>query len=210
LLIQLGDEFADSGNTSQKTQRLINYIKDCDVELVMLDEFQHFFDPNKHKDKVLYDVADWFKTIINETKVPFVMFGLDYSSKILTKNEQLEGRFAIHHKLEKFRYETDEDIEDFRRMMYEIDIRLPLVQSSWLADPDISERIYLATDGLMRSMMKLIRRAAKIAIENNHDRIELIDFAYAFDFFYQFKKKKDNPFLTEPFEYDEETIVVAE
>ena len=195
LLSQLGDNFAHTGTIPQKTMRLINYIKDCQVELVMLDEFQHFVDPNKSK--VLYDVADWFKTLIDETKVPFVLFGQMESKRVLQSNAQLKRRFAIHHHLDYFAYGTVEEKEDFRNLLMLIDEMLPFIEPSRLADEEMADKIYKTTSGLMDSIMKLIKKAAHIAIDENHDCIQMIDFARSFEFHHQFRCEMENPFLEE-------------
>lgn len=204
LLKQMGDRFPHTGNIPQKTERLIHYIKDCQVELVMLDEFQHFYE--RKKGKPLYEVADWFKTVIDETKVPFILFGLEDSKKVLNHNEQLDRRFSIHHGIYSFGYHSDEEQDDFRQLLYELAIRLPFDQTPNLSDRDMSKRIYDATQGHMDSIMKLIRRASFYAIESDHETIELIDFAQAFEFHYRFRQKMDNPFLVEKYLHDDDFL----
>jgi predicted AAA+ superfamily ATPase len=210
LLKEIGDRFPQAGNTQQKTQRLIKYIKSAGVELIFLDEFQHFIDPNKQRDTILYDVADWFKGLIDETGIPFVMLGLDSSTDILKENEQLGGRFGKVHELTPFEYGSPEEVETFRRVLYEIDKNLPFELSSNLADPEFSDRIHYSAKGLMRATMKLISRGAKNAIQKNHPQIEMLDFAESYEYFYRYTRKdEDNPFLVSTSAY-EDLIVVEE
>ncbi len=57
LLWQLGDPAYDKGSIGKQTIRLIGLIKDCGVQLLILDEFQHFID--RDSAKVLKTVSDW-------------------------------------------------------------------------------------------------------------------------------------------------------
>src|SRR5437764_5283768 len=62
MLEALGDPAADKGAVSSITLRLKAYIKDCKVELIILDEFQHFDD--RQSRKVLKTLSDWLKNLI--------------------------------------------------------------------------------------------------------------------------------------------------
>ena len=42
--------------------------------MVMIDEFQHFY--NQDKQKIMYDVADWLKVLIDDTHSVLVVAGL--------------------------------------------------------------------------------------------------------------------------------------
>src|ERR1700690_2376306 len=65
LLRDLGDPMPDRGTTPSITMRLCKLIKECRVELLILDEFQHLID--KDTEKVLKSSADWLKNILNDT-----------------------------------------------------------------------------------------------------------------------------------------------
>src|SRR5436853_6309954 len=66
MLEALGDPAADKGTVSSITLRLRRYIKACEVELIILDEFQHFDD--RHSPWVSKIISDWLKNLINETR----------------------------------------------------------------------------------------------------------------------------------------------
>jgi Cdc6-like AAA superfamily ATPase len=100
LLAELGDPLSDKGTTFSKTKRLFKLLKECEVELIILDEFQHFID--RDSDKVLNTISDWLKQLINESKLPIVLVGLSESIKILEANSQLRRRFAMSDELTNF------------------------------------------------------------------------------------------------------------
>lgn len=180
LLTAIGDPAAEKGTQISQTNRLKRYFQACNVELLILDEFQHFQD--RDSKKVLKTVSDWLKLLMDQTRVPIVLSGLPYSHTILddTGNEQLQRRFATRIDLEPFGYETSDENKDFRRFLNAIDDKLPLAERSNLADPSTALCIYEATSGVVAHVMKLIRRATVIALEKHTEVLtfEILSLAY--------------------------------
>ena len=180
LLTAIGDPAADRGSQISQTLRLKRYLQTGGVELIILDEFQHFQDRDSLK--ILKTVSDWLKVLMDETGVPIILAGLPYSHTILDAegNEQLQRRFARRIELEAFGYESAKAKQDFRRFLNVVDDRLPLPQKSDLADPKTAFCIYEATAGVVARVMSLIRRATAIAIESNCEKLsfDLLSVAY--------------------------------
>ena len=80
LLTAIGDPAAQKGSQIVQTLRLKRYLDACCVELLILDEFQHFQDRDSHR--VLKTVSDWLKLLMDETGVPIVLTG----AAVLTHN----------------------------------------------------------------------------------------------------------------------------
>lgn len=173
LLTAIGDPAAERGSQISQTLRLKRYLEACRVELLILDEFQHFQDRDSLK--VLKTVSDWLKVLMDETGVPIVLAGLPYSHTILDaeNNEQLQRRFALRIELEAFRYNTSRERQDFRRFLNVIDEKLPLAEKSDLADPSTALCVFEATNGVVAHVMKLVRRATAIALESSRERLTL-------------------------------------
>lgn len=198
LLEELGDSFPTAGSKGNKHRRLVNLIKDCGVELIMLDEFQHFVHP--HNKKINYDVSDCFKSIVNQTKVPVVLFGLSESKHVINCNPQLKRRFSIVYNLSPFGYEDELSMTEFAKLLYNIDQQLPFEELSGLAHDDMLERFYYATNGLMDSIMKLVRDAADFVINEGKSKIELMDLERAYNLHYHLQEGKNkHPFGEESF-----------
>lgn len=180
LLEAMGDPAAERGTQISQTIRLKRYLGACRVELLILDEFQHFQDRDSRK--VLRTVSDWLKVLMDETGVPIVLVGLPPSHTVLDAegNEQLQRRFSFRMGLQAFCYETSSEKQDFRRFLNVIDDKLPLVEKSHLADPGTALCIYEATSGVVAHVMKLLRRATVIALESNREKltIEILSLAY--------------------------------
>ncbi|MRX71970.1 AAA family ATPase [Bacillus lacus] len=198
MLEQLGDPAPTRGTIGNKNHRLVNLIKDCRVELIMLDEFQHFV--NTENQKVNYEVADCFKSLINRTKVPVVLFGLDDAKTVLECNPQLKRRFSMRYSIPPFGYEEENRKKEFRMLMKQLDNLLPFEQLAGLENPEFADRIMTATGGVMNSIMKLIKEAALIALEQEKEQIEMIDMAKAYQLHsYILLGEENNPFVKKDF-----------
>lgn len=197
LLDALGDPNSAKGSTTVQTIRLKKLLIECSVEMILLDEFHQFIDRDSYA--ILYGAADWLKNLIDDTKLPFALFGLGYSSVILTANEQLERRFSIREKIAPFVWKlpnkTAQNEPLFFKFLKHLDNGLPFNKSSNLNSVEMAFRIYYATEGVVGFIMKLIRRAAFFAIEDDLESLNLkvLAKAYAERLAHRDLKRK-NPF----------------
>ncbi len=180
MLKVLGDPAADRGAVSSQTLRLHGFIAACNVELIILDEFQHFDD--RQSKNVLKTISDWLKNLINQCNVPIVLVGMPGCESVLDQkgNEQLRRRFTARDEILPFRWDTPAAINEFRQVLKGIDDALPLMKDSHLADVKTAFLIYAATNGVIDYVMDLLRWAAKLAIHSGLEQInhELLAQAY--------------------------------
>jgi len=179
LLNKLGDPMAARGATATQTLRLIKLIHECKVELIFLDEFQHFID--QESNHILQTVANWLKDLLNETKVPVILTGMPSSDIILQANAQLERRFKMRERLDPFGWETPAQQTEYRAFLRYLDDSLPLAEHSHLIDTELAFRIYYATGGVIGHMMDLIRHASNLAIARSLNRLDHELLAEAYD-----------------------------
>ena len=180
MLKELGDPTYENGygTTEYLTSRLIYLLAQCETKLIFLDEFHHFID--RESKKVLVTLCDWLKSLIVNTKIPVVLFGMPISENILkVDNWQLSRRFNYRHNLVPFP-QDEAGLNLFRGFLREIEGQLPLLGKSNLAGKSLSERIYYATDGTIGHVMTLIRKGATYAIEHDSSCIDM-EASYAQD-----------------------------
>ncbi len=183
LLEALGDPAALKGTIGAKERRLIKYFKEiCMVELLILDELQHFVD--RDNQRILQNASNWLKTFIKETKVSCLLIGLqDDAEEIVNTNSQLARLFGDPYVLAPFEWdETRPDLtkEVFRDFLREIEKLLPLKGPSHLDHYDTALRCFVASGGLMSYQMKLIRTATCLALERRKERLDLDLLSQAF------------------------------
>jgi hypothetical protein len=182
MLNALGDPRAGQGTTGGMSYRLMSYIQDCGVELLILDELQHFVDRDSLK--VLKTVSTWLKTVIKETRVACVLVGLEGEAEcVVDTDDQLGRLFGDPLVLSPFTWNEaeEETVREFRDLLAQIEAGLPLREPSNLASPELAWRCFVASDGLISYLMALIRRAAFLALEQGLEHLDQPLLARAFD-----------------------------
>ena len=197
LLHRLGDPLAAKGTTDNITGRLRDRLQDTRTELIMLDEFQHFINPDTQT--INKTVGDWLKNFISETRRAIVIIGLPKSEIILNADEQLERRFAAREELAPFDWNTSKGQTDFRTFLHQLDELMPFDQRSHLASPATALRFYYASRGIIGYVVPIVRYAAEFAIEEGSEKMDLSLFARAYS---ELKWSRNlphgNPFEAEP------------
>ncbi|XGV96567.1 MAG: AAA family ATPase [Leptolyngbya sp. BL-A-14] len=90
---------------------------------IAIDEFEHFgISANEEDIKEHMHVA---KSFVNQTKVPWTVFGTYELLDFIELNDQLSRRDRIVH-LERYRFEIDEDVEEFTNLVQYLLQRMPL------------------------------------------------------------------------------------
>jgi energy-coupling factor transporter ATP-binding protein EcfA2 len=199
LLFALGDPLAGRGTTGIMTQRLIKLLRDCQVEILILDELQHFVD--RDSQKILQNASNWLKMVIKETNVSCVLVGLQgEAEQVVNINPQLSRLFGDPLVLGAFRWDESESatIQEFRTWLAELENLLPLAQSSHLYRRELAWRSYVATGGLVSYLMALFRTATRLALQQNRESLDLELLASAFDLRLAGQRRKlSNPFRGE-------------
>jgi hypothetical protein len=178
LLKELGDRFWDKGNTTVQTLRLCDLLDDTETELIIMDEFHGFIDGKT--DRAVLEVSNWLKDFINQSRKPILLAGLPYCDIVLKANDQLERRFPVRETLYPMGWKLTKDKETFIKFLKYVDTHLPFDARSNLADEDVAHRIYCATNGVIDFVMKIVRRAAELAIDRNIKKLEHDLFARAY------------------------------
>jgi len=151
------------------------------VKMIIFDDVQHIIEANMDA----YGAADVLK-LLAKARLQVVCIGLEKALQLGDKNEQLERLVASTKMLLPLRCSIgdfpriDENgkavgperqkLTPFRKFMKALDHRdgkhsvLPFDEPSYLSDPDMALRIHQAGQGYTGKIMKLVLRAAKLAI----------------------------------------------
>lgn len=162
LLDALGDPLAFKGTQPEMNARLQNFLADCGVRLVILDDFHHLID--KQTNRILRDVSEWLKVLIKNTGIVYLVVGIEGEvERILNANKQL-SRLFVREYLLPFRWQPDEpeSITDFARLMSYVQTVLEVKLTTAEPWPVLLFRIHLATGGVMSNIMNLFRQAVRI------------------------------------------------
>jgi hypothetical protein len=167
LLAALGDPLADRGSMGMKSHRLQQFIRDCGVQMVILDEANHFVD--RDSQRVLHDVSNAMKSLVKEHNIACVLVGLPYTAEVLKVNEQFGSLFGDPHLLAPFQWDeaVPETVEEFRLFLRQVESQLPLPTQNSLASREMAWRCFVASHGKVGYIMRLLRRAAELAVRQN-------------------------------------------
>jgi hypothetical protein len=177
ILLSMGDPAAASGNTTVKTNRIIYLFKSCGVELLMIDEFQHFIDGNRTAE--CRKVTDWVKSLIDSLGIPVILTGLPRSILVLNSNPQMRRRFGAPFYMSPFSFYDRKNQLEFRGVLSELQNSLP-IQCTDLSEPNMARRFYFASHGLMDYIVKILDDAVSRCGAAGKMRIELADLATSF------------------------------
>jgi energy-coupling factor transporter ATP-binding protein EcfA2 len=197
LLHALGDPRAFQGTQPEMNARLQGFIADCEVKLVILDDFHHLID--KQTNRVLRDVSEWLKVLIKNTGVVYLVVGLEGEvERILNANRQL-SRLFVRECLRPFQWNPDETatIADFAKLISYTSEALGVTLAQEEPWPVLLFRIHLATDGVMSNIMNLLQKARRIQQRSGQDGqpVSLGVLGEAYMERLQAHVGRDNPFL---------------
>lgn len=178
ILTALGDPAASKGYAKEKTERIYQYLQKCGVELILIDEFQHFYDSGKRSQAK--KVTDWLKNLFNIAKIPVVLAGLPRSFMVVRNNPQLRRRFASPFYLRPFSFDSDDGRKEFRGVLKAVHDKLPL-PCPMLHEANMAQRFYYATHGLFDYVKKIIDGAVWEAGENGLEALNQELFEQVFE-----------------------------
>lgn len=172
MLRALKDPKAHVGSENTKTARLLTLMSESGVKMVMIDEFQHFYDKGSHK--VMHHVADWLKILVDDAKVALVVAGLPTCRAVIDQNEQLAGRFLSPVYMPRFDWHDAEQREEFIAILgaFQESIGETFELPDFTGD-EMAFRFYCGTGGLIGYLSKFLRQAVWNAIDSNSKLIDL-------------------------------------
>lgn len=162
VLIALGDPNAAKGTKEEKTNRAKHYLKECKVELILIDEFHHFLDGGRLSQAL--SVTDWLKLLMDDTAIPIVLLGLPRSIQVLRLNPQLRRRFSSPFYLRPFSFGSKFRQLEFRGFLKKVHATLPL-ECPPLHEANLAKKFYFASHGLVDYVARIVDRAVWIAGE---------------------------------------------
>lgn len=170
-LIALHDPFAaNNQNAIQKTTRLVEIVRRKRVQMLIVDEFQHFAE---HTNRSAFrEVSDWFKNFIDEVNVSTILMGLEKAQAIFNSNEQIRRRFSQTIILEPFVINDTYGYKVFASVIRELDEQLGL-ESPLILNEETVTRIYYATNGLIDYLIKLLIGSLEIVYREGKHGLDM-------------------------------------
>lgn len=180
LLLALGDPLWNRrASENEKTERLFVLLKQVGTTMIIIDEFQHFYDKSSHK--IQHHVADWLKTLVDRARIALVVAGLPSCIAVISQNEQLSGRFTGAIRMPRFDWLKDEERGEFISILEAFQEMLADYQFPELVSDAMAFRFYCATGGLVGYIAKILRQAIWDALFEQRTIIDLGHLAKAYE-----------------------------
>ncbi|MAT45251.1 MAG: hypothetical protein CL609_23225 [Anaerolineaceae bacterium] len=161
----------DAHIMAETIKRNIDYFR---PELIFIDEIQHFFDGQTSR--LIISACDHLKQIIKQSSAPIILMGLDGKvAEFLELNPQLGSLFINTHHMKNFNWDEKkpESIRYLQEFLFHVEDGFHLKYPSNLAETSMAQKLFLASKGVKRVLMRLLIRAAKQAIQSGEEKINL-------------------------------------
>lgn len=123
----------------------------CKTEIILIDEVHHFIDRGSAR---TYTAAgDALKELIESINLPVALIGAPRSKTLFLHNSQLRSRVTSTHWVLPFSYS---DIAELMGFLYALTSDWPEPGRVWLASEAVATRIFFATDGIHRNVVRLV------------------------------------------------------
>lgn len=172
----IGDPtYLNSKNVNEGTHKVFDLLKNNECDMLIIDECQHLIDSNRNK--LIMDVADWIKRIINTLNISVVFVGLPYLKRIIENNKQLSHRILYVDTLDYYAINSD----DFELLIYEFFTLTGFKLKESLVDDYIIERIHSLTDGKIGYVSQFFMEFVIEYKSSPHDTLNLLFFENMID-----------------------------
>lgn len=146
------------GTAGKLREKLDEFIVGRGVELLILDEFQHFL-PEQASSNTR-GVVNQIKLVMDDHNLSIVMAGIPQGYRSIARHEELYHRFA-HRQVRLQPFNADDRLQEFRKYMRAC--RRSLEARGFgmipLEDEEMLTRLFLATKGIPRLITHLLLAA---------------------------------------------------
>ena len=135
------------------------YCRECGVELIILDEMQTVI--QNRSPGVMASITDWFKDLMNHSKVPVAMVGMPWCLGVIKENDQLDTRVGYRYYLEAF--SVSSRFSHFEKFLELFSAGYDFASDFSLLERETAYRLFAYSSGIIRTISGQIIRAASLA-----------------------------------------------
>jgi len=177
-----------AGSAEELRERAERLCRACKVELILIDEIHHFID--RGSARTYATAADALKELIESINLPVVLIGAPRAEIIFLHNSQLRSRVTSTFWLLPFK---STDISQLMGFVYALTSDLPESTRQWIASQDVATRIFFATDGIHRNIVRLIAEFEEEIANGEKDNMATLSKVFR-EHFWPNPSPKCNPF----------------
>lgn len=166
------EEFAARGNLETLTKRMEICLVKNGIRLLILDEFHHLLKSTNKK--VLADVTEYIKAMLNTRACPIVMAGTRDAEQVYRENIQIQRRSMGHCRLDPFDWRDEADREDFLNIMDAFEANFPLkFNDISLSAEGTAWRLHRMAEGNLGRVVDFLYAVAARALQEHKVAVDL-------------------------------------
>lgn len=181
---------------ADKTLKVIKLIKIYQVELMLLDEFNHAYYSRTLSD--FRQLIDTLKVVITETSIASVLVGLEEAQQVIATNEQVARRHTESIEISLFEFKDPDDFREFRAVLRAYQEALIIPPESPLFEANLARRFLVASDGNLDYLRRILEKSVQLAGIARATQLTQVIYASAFrEYVWKGVPDKLNPFHEE-------------
>lgn len=177
-------------NDQNLTTSLVETLKNSNVELIIICEFQELIEFKSGKTRS--QIANRLKYINEDTGIPIVLVGMPWAGKI-AEEPQWNSRLMIKRHLPYFKLSTG--LQEFIRLLKGFAVRMPFDEVPKLETENIAIALFSVSRGCFRILSFILEEAVKQTFYDGANTMTREHLSLAFEVFYP---GESNPFELEP------------
>lgn len=170
ILRQFGERAGNRDSADEILESIVELGKNCGVLVICLDDMHHFVDQRGQTGQ--YELTEWLKRLAIRMRVALVISGLERTEAAIRLNEQLYLRMDRKLKLTRFDWRKDGDKKQFCDIVEGI---CGSLRKNFKVPDAVSAdqfRWYVACAGRLGALVKIVRRAIKLARKGKRREID--------------------------------------
>ena len=176
----------------QRITVLLEAIRQKGTQVIMLDE-AHNLAPMPGRRKSSQDEGtsptDLIRLLMDEARIGMILSGINALDGLGDLDQALASRVVGCYRFDPFKYDAIWIglIKGFVQQVSQFDLRL-------LLDKEMSQRLYKATEGNLRSLKRLLTEVVLVAVDSGAEIAEVAHIRKAYGLVYGAASLKENPF----------------
>lgn len=188
----LGASDYNKGTRAEILRRSKLMLKECEVRLVLLDNFHDI--PAKRGARGVELVGVRLRYLIDASSAFWLFLGTKDSTAVRDNHRELIRRIPSVLRIDYFSIGSQAGRKTFAEVLKALDNWLPLVETSCIVENTLRGRMYVATAGVFDRLVRLVDRAWLMAVRGGRESIAIADLAEAFRHVHGIENDEENPF----------------
>lgn len=192
VLAAMGAATPRSRTYSDLIHQIAKISRPTKLKVIIIDDVQDLLRSRSRNGARETAVA--LRDLFDLLSVTIVLLGTPESIQIIQDNIQLRKRIPYRHQLPYFDMEGEHEMQQFKKLVHELEKWLPVAEASDLTSSEMLLRLSRASHGIFQFLLDLLDRAVTEAMRDGVESIDRQHLAKAFEWVFGAALSSANPF----------------